>query len=541
MYHNGHTPTSIRIPARRPRRSLVPFQIWIHSAILVHKDPTDHRIAHSLSPFQTRSLSSLESEIPRLPVVHCFDYIMNVYQSSEPLLHKIESIKDEVLKLVSVETLLQDKIQQLESELNVFKKAYTDASSKETLLEEQCKQVKRDAERQKEAFEQQLQASRVVVLLDGDGAIFLPHLIARGQVGGQKAAIMLLEGIKEHMLSLGDNRQFQISVYIFFNRQGLTKTLGYCGHPAARVHFDDFVVGFNQATERLLMVDVGSDKEAADSKMRAFLDDEIRLPQTFKLVFGGCHDNGYVTTLRSHITSGFRNKFILLKSYSENAAGYHDLQLPVLSIPGLFITEKLTASPAQSFVPLPRQIPQFSDLQTRDTSPPSSGRSDPSQSPQKPGGRNVDTSPFVTYSRILSKQVERHPTTDSDTSSENNDDDISVTHNTGGTRRLNPSLPLSKQKPPPCTLFYLANNCKHGTKCIYAHDYILDADHYEEIKKNARKSPCPATNRDEICTWGDNCCYGHTCPSGVKCAYLKLGKCRFVGADMHREIKEPKN
>jgi len=130
------------------------------------------------------------------------------------------------------------------------------------------------------------------------------------------------------------------------------------------------------------------------------------------------------------------------------------------------------------------------------------------------------------------------------------------------------------EKPPPCTLFYLADNCKHGPECRYAHDYILDAGHYEEMKNNAKKSPCPNANRstylwiflkeksqdssspDGICTWGEYCCYGHTCPSASKCIYLKLGMCRFVGgtprstlfqttrtltwcneADMHKEIK----
>lgn len=153
------------------------------------------------------------------------------------------------------------------------------------------------------------------------------------------------------------------------------------------------------------------------------------------------------------------------------------------------------------------------------------------------GGRSADTSPFTTYSKILLKQIERHPTIDSDTSSENDDDDVFISYNTGKTRRLNPNLPLSKQKPPPCTLFYLADNCKHGPECRYAHDYILDAGHYEEMKNNAKKSPCPNANRNGICTWGEYCCYGHTCPSASKCIYLKLGRCRFVGADMHKEIK----
>jgi len=45
-------------------------------------------------------------------------------------------------------------------------------------------------------------------------------------------------------------------------------TLGRSGHPVAKAKFDDFIIGFNQAAERFLMVDVGSAKEAADAKIK---------------------------------------------------------------------------------------------------------------------------------------------------------------------------------------------------------------------------------------------------------------------------------
>lgn len=112
------------------------------------------------------------------------------------------------------------------------------------------------------------QASRVVVLLDGDGAIFTPQLIALGQSGGHKAASQLSNSIKDHIRSLDEIRQFQLSVYIFLNKRGLTDTFSRCGYHAAKARLEDFITGFNQATERFMMVDVGSGKEAADSKIK---------------------------------------------------------------------------------------------------------------------------------------------------------------------------------------------------------------------------------------------------------------------------------
>lgn len=106
------------------------------------------------------------------------------------------------------------------------------------------------------------------MLIDGDGAIFTPQLITLGQSGGHKAAKQLSDSIKEYILSLGEIRQFQLSVYIFFNKRGLLDTFGRCSYHSAKLRLEDFVTGFNQATERFIMVDVGSGKEAADSKIK---------------------------------------------------------------------------------------------------------------------------------------------------------------------------------------------------------------------------------------------------------------------------------
>jgi len=69
-------------------------------------------------------------------VAHCF----NRFPSSNDILK---------MKFVSAEFSLLDTIKRLEGELNVFKKAYTEVSSEKTLLEEQCEQFERDAEKQK--------------------------------------------------------------------------------------------------------------------------------------------------------------------------------------------------------------------------------------------------------------------------------------------------------------------------------------------------------------------------------------------------------
>lgn len=107
------------------------------------------------------------------------------------------------------------------------------------------------------------------MLLDGDGAIFAPSLIGLGKAGGHQVASQLAGSIKDYVHSLDKTRQFQLVVYIFFNKRGLAETLSRCGHYLAGARLEDFVTGFNQATERFMMIDVGSGKEAADSKIKS--------------------------------------------------------------------------------------------------------------------------------------------------------------------------------------------------------------------------------------------------------------------------------
>jgi len=231
--------------------------------------------------------------------------------------------------------------------------------------------------------------------VDGDGAIFKPQLVAQAQQGGHAAAQKLSEFIVQHLVSTAGVNQYQLWVYVFVNKRGLAEAFGRAGHLAAKNKFEEFIAGFNQAAGRFIMVDAGSVKEAADAKIKgklcrnflslralidltslAILEDEIRLPQTERIIFGGtneerlkfilnitiipagCHDNGYVTTIRSQITAGFKHKLILLQGYSDMATGIKELDLPSFSIPDLFMLEKLVAPPfTQLKNPHPSPLP----------------------------------------------------------------------------------------------------------------------------------------------------------------------------------------
>jgi hypothetical protein len=121
----------------------------------------------------------------------------------------------------------------------------------------------------------------------GKGAIFSPDLLVQGQEGGHAAAKMLADFVRQDFSTKYKLDQFHFWVYVFYNKRGLIDAIGRAGLWAAKQKFEDFAYGFNQAAERFVMVDVGSGKEAADAKIKVILEDNIRLPQTCKILFGG--------------------------------------------------------------------------------------------------------------------------------------------------------------------------------------------------------------------------------------------------------------
>ena len=100
---------------------------------------------------------------------------------------------------------------------------------------------------------------------------------------------------------------------------------------------------------------------ATNARPLAYLEEEVKAPQTIKVLFAGkprlsplcyvcphrasgCHDSGYLTSIRPLITNGYRQKLILMPGYDQMAFGYASLELPVLTAPSLFEHDKLVTS-----------------------------------------------------------------------------------------------------------------------------------------------------------------------------------------------------
>jgi len=79
----------------------------------------------------------------------------------------------------------------------------------------------------------------------------------------------------------------QLSIFVFLHKNGLAYALKVEGFIEHTSQFDKFLWGFNSAGSRILVVDVGPGKEAADNKLKVFLRDTLQLSQTWKVFVGG--------------------------------------------------------------------------------------------------------------------------------------------------------------------------------------------------------------------------------------------------------------
>ncbi|KAF8323731.1 hypothetical protein DL93DRAFT_2069694 [Clavulina sp. PMI_390] len=109
-----------------------------------------------------------------------------------------------------------------------------------------------------------------------------------------------------------------------------------------RDDFEQFLMGFNQASPLFQMVDVGHGKEVADAKIKDLCTYFARLPQIQSIYLAGGHDGGYATFIRSLTTDGFGKKVVLLRSDTPFARDIAALNQPEVDCRDLFLSSRFT-------------------------------------------------------------------------------------------------------------------------------------------------------------------------------------------------------
>lgn len=205
-----------------------------------------------------------------------------MYASSFTIVQSCNSYcADEIDNIVENDVKSQKQLLEVNSDLSISKRAYASLEAEYASL----KASKEELEKQRDNLLTQIKVcsflssvplilissrkpNRIVVLVDGDGAIFNLDLIAEGIPGGQKAASRLSETIKQQY---PNRAHLDLAVYVFLNKHGLAAKFGRINKHDAKHKLNEFIVGFNQASERFLIADVGYAKEGADAKIKGAL------------------------------------------------------------------------------------------------------------------------------------------------------------------------------------------------------------------------------------------------------------------------------
>ncbi|EEY22839.1 conserved hypothetical protein [Verticillium alfalfae VaMs.102] len=135
--------------------------------------------------------------------------------------------------------------------------------------------------------------------------------------GGQGAARDLQAALRQYIgQTMPELSGLPIVLKAFANADGLADTLVRTKMTRSWRDLWDFAMSFSQACETFDFVLVGSGKDRADEKIKELLRLFHKNPTCRHVIFGACHDNGYVRELEKRFPSPeARDRLTLLESF----------------------------------------------------------------------------------------------------------------------------------------------------------------------------------------------------------------------------------
>ncbi|KAJ5180503.1 hypothetical protein N7492_003713 [Penicillium capsulatum] len=405
--------------------------------------------------------------------------------------------------------------------------------------------------RQKVGLENTLaQNAFVVVLVDGDGAIFQDDLLARPKEGANEASRRIVQAVKE---SLRDDpleqEDITILVRIFANLNDLGKTLHLSNIIPQRTDLITFAEHLTTSRGEFDFINVGPGKENADSKMRKMLDHFYRNVQCKKIFFAGCHDNGYLHDLQQYTNNAHddAHRIVLVETTPAQPSFRSLLPFPIVRFDNVFRSTSLRLgdslpSPGCAGHSPPRPIP-VSPVDEEPTSPASiieqtTSPRNASPSTEPPEITNPTTGPAS--SMVMSgnggKSV-RYSLTYATAGGSENHHNISLKTDTSKTARSIEYNRNSQRLDPPnkrpqdlavwesyhdklarvqegsqrrgfCNWEYLAGGCTRRSTCRMEHDAVLDERELLVQRYKARTGVC--LTGPSCSEW--DCFFSHHCP-----------------------------
>ncbi|KAK8225425.1 C-x8-C-x5-C-x3-H type zinc finger protein [Phyllosticta capitalensis] len=371
----------------------------------------------------------------------------------------------------------------------------------------------------------------VLVLIDGDGAIFQDAFLKAGAAGGSDAAYKLLSEIRNHVLDVyeGAAGHWSIMVQIYANFEGLSRKLTSVGVLKNPSEFYAFTRAFTLNQPLFNMIDVGSGKERADHKIKEMMRLFITNVQCKHVLFGGCHDNGYIPNLEPYKHDAKMSKQLALLETTPAQPGFHALDLKIVKFDSVFRDEELPERIERVVTQPPPPPPQT--LPIRQNSSPVSTTASPLQTITPLSSTRSETpstnanASWATLSKagVQGRTISIAPT---------KPPQRKFVYLNAYDQRLDEKLPkpdrmtverfharIAKQKI--CNEYHLKGTCSNGVACPYAHGEPLSATDKNMLRHKARSLQCVMSSdcRNPDCFMGHHCPFDDGCPRGDNCYF----------------------
>ena len=292
-------------------------------------------------------------------------------------------------------------------------------------------------------------------------------------------------------------------VHVILNVEGLSKTLQACGIIRSSADLQAFGRAFTRTQPLFSFVDVGFGKEQADHKIRETLRFMIRLGQCKHVLFGPCHDNGYLPVLQEYKRNvSFASRFSLISGMAPEP-GFRNLGFKIDKYDEIFRTSNLVPK-------APVSPPSVVSSPRTSTPLPAAVTSIPGASGSL---NNITVSLGKKSPPRKSYMVNKYD------------------------ERLDPELPRADPAAEKryadrvqrlgynyCNKYHLLESCPSGDFCNYEHGERLPPAELAVLRIKCRSLKC---TQSQYCDKFD-CPFSHHCKMGNKCG---IPDCRW--ADTH--------
>ncbi|UPX18547.1 uncharacterized protein EKO05_0008842 [Ascochyta rabiei] len=442
------------------------------------------------------------------------------------------------------ETLVNELIEKFSSLLREHDELKSDYLSERDNRRNYQNRVE-EAQRVVGGRDRQLDASSfVLALIDGDGAIFQDTLLhAAAGDGGSEAASRLHLAIHNHISSLYTNSgNWPVMVQIYLSLDKLAfklQQVGLLRHPQ---ELRTFAQRFSVNQPLFSIIDVGQGKERADHKIKEMLRTFSDNPTCRHIIFGGCHDAGYLLNLDQFKHNEAKAGRITLLESTPAYRGFAELpNFKRANFENVFRSEPLpesapainTAMSAAQNPPPPTQSPLVVRSLANRT-PPTASVVPPviSSSPSTPAPSvsATESSEDSTWASVGKVGTERT-------------DSISIAPTANGRanskkkfayfnrndERLDEPLPprdrasaegldgRMKNGKKMCNNFHLGGSCTQGKFCHFQHEPKLSLGEQNALRYKARSLACSNRYCEDI-----DCYLGHQCANE-----RDFGNCRY--------------